>query len=210
MLKVLARMSKTTRERLSVYNCKISAEIHGTRNVAWTYSGNTLSLKTAVRTSGGHCFLVVVSRSITSLIWVWRLCGFSAVKWNSVWRSVTYKNLLILATVIGFQDALESVGISHPLQQTTLFIQRHDSVGPNVCRQLIIYKAALTKLTSSRLRSTFQEFVDHGIEIHDAGILSQIVVRFAKKRISFAVAAYEDKFLWSLEWWHDVHAVLDI
>lgn len=63
-----------------------------------------------------------------------------------VLSSVTYKNLLILATVVGFHNALESVSISHPLQQTTLFIQRHDSIGPNVCRQLNMIKGRTHKV----------------------------------------------------------------
>ena len=73
----------------------------------------------------------------------------------------------------------------------------------------IIQNEALTQLASTRFRSTFEQFVDHGVEVHESCVFAKIVVRFAQEGVPASVAALENDFLRSLERGHYVDLILD-
>ncbi len=49
----------------------------------------------------------------------------------------------------------------------------------------------------------FEELIDHGVELHHAAVLPEIVLGFAQEQILLSVAAHHRDLLWTLQRSHD-------
>ena len=55
-------------------------------------------------------------------------------------------------------------------------------------------KKELTKFPSSRFGIGFQQLVYHSVEIHQAGVLPQVILRFSKEDVRIAIATTDGNF----------------
>ena len=79
-------------------------------------------------------------------------------------------------------------GIRHPLDESTLLVQGDDAVCADVYSSREWPRDAsleekLTQFPSTRFGIGFQQFVNNSVEVHQAGILPQVVFWFSKEDI---------------------------
>ena len=67
-----------------------------------------------------------------------------------------------------------------------------------------------TELTSTRVGIHIENFVDNGIETHESGIFSQVILWLAQECVSLTIAAMDRDFAGFCERLHDVYLVCDI
>ena len=67
-----------------------------------------------------------------------------------------------------------------------------------------------TELASSRFRVRLQQFVYDSIEIHQAGVLPQVVLWFSEENIRLAIASSYANFPWLRQRTHDLDFVVEI
>lgn len=80
-----------------------------------------------------------------------------------------------MARVTLLKDGPESRRIRYPFQQATFLVQGHYRISADM------------QVATTGLRRAVQQFVDHGIEIHETRIFAEVVVRLAEKRVLLAV-----------------------
>jgi phage tail sheath protein FI len=102
------------------------------------------------------------------------------------------------AVVVLLQDALERARVANPLEEATVLIERHDGVCAHI------------KVAATTFRRRVEELVDHRVEVHQARVFAQVVVRLAQERVSLAVRTLEHELLGLLERRHDLDLVYNV
>jgi hypothetical protein len=67
-----------------------------------------------------------------------------------------------------------------------------------------------TELASTRVGIHIKDFVDDGVEIHESGIFSQVILWLAQECVSLAIAAMNRDFAGFCKRLHDVYLICDI
>ena len=67
----------------------------------------------------------------------------------------------------------------------------------------------LTKFPPSRFRISFQQLVYHSVEIHQAGVLPQIIFRLPKKDVRLAIATSDGDFPRSRQRAHNLNFIVE-
>jgi len=105
-------------------------------------------------------------------------------------------------------------GVRHPLDESTLLIQGDNTVCADVYDSCewprgVSQGEKLTEFSSTRFRVGLQQFVYNTIEVHQPGVLPQIVFRFSEEDIRLAVTASYADFPWLRQGAHYLDFVVE-
>lgn len=122
------------------------------------------------------------------------MTGKSLSKATAGERFEAYEYLDTSRGVQFFQNVTETRCVGHPFDQAAFFVQWNYGVRPNICKPIRLSCAHLgilrpTKPSSTRFRVCLQKLVYDGVEVHQPGVLPEVVFGFAEEIVRRTVAS---------------------
>jgi hypothetical protein len=105
--------------------------------------------------------------------------------------------------------------VRDPLDKATLFIESDNTVSTNICvvcshkrlRRRRVQHMRRTELPSARVGIRVQYFVNDGVEIHEPGIFSQVVLWLAQECVCLTITPMNCDFARFCKRPHDVDVI---